>query len=237
MNMLEKPDILESAVRHAAAWAKQEWQDGVRSAFGRKRIPYDPAPTWEDLEEIVAWVDVEIPHASYRVPDKCPDCLSPAPDKPLRIRTQSGKLTGWYLVACKHEYLDVTLPFCRSCADRLLRWSKYAQWLIWGGVVFDVAIGLWFNLGRTVGFLILIPFLVPAAWLSFFRDRVVEIAQYDEETIVLSFKRPGYAREFLQVNQGKASLIGLRTSIGSFASPSELADLTQRLTAEAHAHA
>jgi hypothetical protein len=102
---------------------------------------------------------------------------------------------------------------------------------------FDVAIGLWFNLGRTVGFLILIPFLVPAAWLSFFRDRVVEIAQYDEETIVLSFKRPGYAREFLQVNQGKASLIGLRTSIGSFASPSELADLTQRLTAEAHAHA
>jgi hypothetical protein len=71
------------------------------------------------------WTAVELPMSDgFRFPSLCPACLSPCPEKRLRVRSEKGRLKAFYLFATKWEHSWVTLAFCTPCADKRKRWER-----------------------------------------------------------------------------------------------------------------
>jgi len=148
-----------------------------------------------------AWTKVVVPRASCRWPNLCPDCLRPNPDGYLSIRSDRNKLKGsvfdWPV---KYKYLRTEVPFCTKCGNRAMRKSKIAVWLIVAGGILTVALAVWFKLMGALVFLLGVGLAMPGCWLLTRGGRVVRIASYDQDSMILKIKRPEYAREVAQLN-------------------------------------
>jgi len=163
-----------------------------------------------DFREVsmAEWMRVVVPSSQkLRFPSMCPACLRPEPDGSLRVRSEKGRLTGFYIVYIKREYLSVTVPFCKECADKRVWWEKLDLALLLIAVMASFALSAWFAISfNAEPWQFWIVFLMVAAISTalcnrLVRDyRAVRIRQHDENTITFAFSRPEYAREFGRLN-------------------------------------
>ena len=154
------------------------------------------------------WIRIVVPSSEkMRFPSLCHGCLKPKPDASLRVRSEKGRLKGFYIAYIKREYLWVTVPFCKECADRRGRWEKLDMALLLIAVIASFALSLWFAVSLNVQpWEFWVVFLTVAAMLTalcnrLVRDnRAVRIKQHDDKTVTFAFSHPEYAREFGRLN-------------------------------------
>jgi len=162
------------------------------------------------------WMRVVVPSSqNLRFPSLCPGCLRPEPDASSRVRSERGRLKGFYVVYIKREYLWVTVPFCKECADRRGRWEKLDMALLLIAVIASFALSLWFAVSLNVQpWEFWVVFLAVAAILialcnRLVRDyRAVRIKQHDDNTVTFAFSHPEYAREFGRLNGQTVPVLG-----------------------------
>jgi len=153
---------------------------------------------------MATWTKIVVPRDSIRLPKLCANCMRPSPETSFILKSDRGRLKGFYLVAYRTEYLRLEVPFCAECAARQMRWDKLGRWLGWLSLIGCAALAAWLNFESWKVWL-LTPFLLPAFWLMHYRDWVVRIADYDKNTITLKLKRPEYAREVARLNNVASS--------------------------------
>jgi|ERR1035437_3707568 uncharacterized protein (DUF983 family) len=162
------------------------------------------------------WMRVVVPSSQkLRFPSLCPGCLRPEPDASLRVRSEKGRLTGFYIVYIKWEHLWVTVPFCKECADRRGRWEKLDLALLLIAVIASFALSAWFAVSfNAEPWQMWIVFLAVAAISTalcnrLVRDyRAVRIKQQDDNTVTFAFSHPEYAREFGRLNGQTVPVLG-----------------------------
>jgi hypothetical protein len=163
-----------------------------------KHAPLPPRLT--PLPMLGSWIKVTVPRESYSFPQRCPDCLNPDLLTSIYVSSDERKLKAFYLVASKHEYLRVPVPFCQRCAARRIRWSKIGGGLTIFGFLGGFAVSQWYGLGSWPLAFFTVACMLPGICLQEYRHRVVRVKAYDEETVTFSFKRPEYAQEFMAAN-------------------------------------
>jgi hypothetical protein len=148
----------------------------------------------------------------------CPGCLRPEPEASSRLRSERGRLKSFYVVYIKWEYLWVTVPFCKECADRRGRWEKLDMALLFVAVIVSFALAVWFAVSlKLQPWEFWVIFLAVAAILTVLcnrlvRDyRAVRIKHYDDNTLAFVFSRPEYAQEFGRLNGQPALVLGSRS--------------------------
>jgi|ERR1700687_6056426 len=62
------------------------------------------------------WTKVVVPRGEYILPDLCPNCLKPHPAISVLLKSDRGKLKGFYLVVTTWQYLSIQVAFCEECA-------------------------------------------------------------------------------------------------------------------------
>ena len=161
------------------------------------------------------WTQVVVPSSDgLCFPNMCPGCLRPKPSVQLRVRSEKGRLRGFYLVATKWEHLWVTVPFCGDCAKRRKRWENrdLALLLIAAIAALAFAIGLAasFNLPPwgMWGIFLGVAWAFTALCGRLVSDhRAVRINRYDDNAIIFTFSHSEYAQEFAQLN-GQTAPVG-----------------------------
>ena len=152
--------------------------------------------------EVVVWSD------RFSFPNLCPGCLGTQPVEHLRIRSERGRMTGFYLVATKWEHLWITVPFCKKCANRRERWEKYDLALLFfaaiASLVFAGCLVAWLDLPPWAFWAI---FLVAAPTVTILCNRLlrdcrgVRVRSHNDNTVRFAFVHPEYAREFARLNR------------------------------------
>jgi hypothetical protein len=149
-----------------------------------------------------SWTKAVVPRDSCKWPNMCPSCLKP-PDHMYPIPSHVEKPLSRF----EYEYLIISVPFCETCASRQWRWLKLSYWLLGAALVVAVALSLWLDLNRwQAGFLGVI-LGIPGIWLQLFKDWVVRIVDYDNNTLTLEIKRPEYAREVANLNNNSPNIM------------------------------
>ena len=62
------------------------------------------------------WTKVVVPRGNYILPDLCPNCLRPHRAISVLLKSDRGKLKGFYLVVSTWRYLSIQVAFCEECA-------------------------------------------------------------------------------------------------------------------------
>lgn len=127
-----------------------------------------------------AWSSVTVLRKSCEFSTLCPDCL------------RSGSFTAVPIPTDPR----VKVPFCESCATRLLQRRKLARPLLMIAVVLAFGLMLWFDLSKWVGCWLAIVLVLPTVWLTDYRGQVVRVKRHDADRVTLEFKRIEYAQQF-----------------------------------------
>jgi len=144
------------------------------------------------------WTPVVLPCSErFCFPNMCPGCLKPEPDAHLRVNSEKGLLTGFYLFATKWERLWVSVPFCAECANRRERWEKRDMASLLIAAVAALVSAGWFAVwSKAEPWEFWAIFLGSAAifttlfnWLLT-DHRAVRIQRYDGDTVTFAFSHP-----------------------------------------------
>jgi hypothetical protein len=162
------------------------------------------------------WMRIVVPSSQkVRFPSLCPGCLRPEPDASLRVRSEKGRLTGFYIVYIKWEHLWVTVPFCKECADRRGRWEKLDLALLLIAVIASFAASAWFAVSFNAEpwqmwiVFLAVAVISTASCNRLVRDyRAVRIKLRNDNTVTFAFSHPEYAREFGRLNGRTESVLG-----------------------------
>lgn len=157
----------------------------------------------------VRWTEVVIRRDRIQFPAMCPGCLAirPRPLERVRLRTEKGKLTAFYVVGSRWEHLYVDVPFCAECSTRRKRWERYDMALLFGATLLSfVLAGLtaaWLNLPVWAFWVV---FLAAASILTLLFNRVVRddrgvrLQAHDDNSVRFAFLHVEYATEFARLN-------------------------------------
>lgn len=154
------------------------------------------------------WTHVEVPWSEKIIfPNLCPGCLKTGAESNLRIRSDKGRLMGFYIVASKWQHLWITVPFCAKCAERRKRWESLdLALLLMMSMLSLVLAGILASLLSLPVWAFWILFFVAAVFLTRLCNRLVEdyravrIEGHDDHEATFKFSHYEYAREFARSN-------------------------------------
>jgi hypothetical protein len=157
------------------------------------------------------WWDVAVRRDSLRFPNRCPNCLNPGPVSLVRISSEHGRMTGFYVVAYKTQSLTIAIPFCSECAKtrRRCEWSDGARLVTSavGAMALGVGLSVLLHLPPWAAWVIIIALL--ALFARLFgqigaKQRAVRLTRFDDNMVVFQFRHQSYAAEFASVNVSPA---------------------------------
>jgi hypothetical protein len=116
-------------------------------------------------------------------------------------------VTGFYVVYIEREYLWLTVPFCKECADRRVQWEKRDRKLLWVALITSCGLAVWFsdkiNAEPWQFWVVFLPAAAVSTALCnlLLHDyRAVRIKKYSSKTVTLAFNHSEYGREFGRLN-------------------------------------